>query len=176
MAQDAARSDRRWGNDPGCIALDHRFEHLEQHGGRVTARFENGKSYTGAALAGCDGGASRVRSLVFGSTEASYTGQAAFRALVPMSDVPNEVLANPYRVYVGRGQTLVHYPLRHDSLHKKKAASAGVRTESQTPKRGHATSAPPVSSPQAPGTMLQFGHKAPTSTRPPRPTAFDVLC
>jgi salicylate hydroxylase len=103
-------------NDPGCIALDHRFEHLEQHKGRVTARFENGKSYTGAALVGCDGGASRVRSLVFGSTEASYTGQAAFRALVPISDVPDEVLANPYRVYVGRGQTLVHYPLRHDSL------------------------------------------------------------
>jgi salicylate hydroxylase len=103
-------------NDPGCIVLDHRFEHLEQHGGRVTARFENGKSYTGAALVGCDGGASRVRSLVFGSKEAGYTGQAAFRALVPMSDVPDEVLANPYRVYVGRGQTLVHYPLRHNSL------------------------------------------------------------
>jgi salicylate hydroxylase len=103
-------------NDPGCIILDHRFEHLEQHGGRVTARFENGKCYTGAALVGCDGGGSRVRSLVFGSKEAGYTGQAAFRALVPMSDVPDEVLANPYRVYVGRGQTLVHYPLRHNSL------------------------------------------------------------
>ena len=103
-------------NDPGCITLDHRFEHLEQHGDRVTARFENGKSYTSAALVGCDGGASRVRSTVFGSKDASYTGQAAFRALVPIADVPREVLANPYRVYVGRGQTLVHYPLRHNTL------------------------------------------------------------
>ena len=103
-------------NDPGCISLDHRFEHLEQHGDRVTARFANGRSYTGTALIGCDGGASRVRSLVFGSEGASYTGQAAFRALVPMPDVPEEVLANPYRVYVGQGQTLVHYPLRHNSL------------------------------------------------------------
>ena len=65
---------------------------------------------------GCDGGASRVRSLVFGSKEAAYTGQAAFRALMLISDVPDKVLANPYRVYVGRGQTLVHYPLRHNSL------------------------------------------------------------
>jgi len=112
----AALLDAINANDPDCIVLDHRFEHLEQHEDGVTARFENGKSYTGAALIGCDGGASRVRSLVFGSKEASYTGQAAFRALVPMSDVPDEVLANPYRVYVGRGQTLVHYPLRHNSL------------------------------------------------------------
>jgi salicylate hydroxylase len=103
-------------NDPSCIALDHRFEHLEQSGARVTARFANGNSYTGAALVGCDGGASRVRSVVFGSKEVSYTGQAAFRALVPMPDVPKEVFANPYRVYVGRGQTLIHYPLRHNSL------------------------------------------------------------
>ena len=95
--------------DPDCVRLDHRFEHLEQDADGVDVRFGNGEHIRAAAVIGCDGGASRVRSVVFGHEEAAYTGQTAFRALLPAAAVPAEIIAAPYRVYVGRGRTLVHY-------------------------------------------------------------------
>src|ERR1700751_4404216 len=100
------------GNDPDTIRLDHRFDQLEQDDDGVTVYFTNGRSYRSTGVVGCDGGASRVRSVVFGDRDAAYTGQTAYRALVPSNAVPPEVSANPYRVYVGNGKTLVHYELR----------------------------------------------------------------
>jgi salicylate hydroxylase len=76
----------------------------------------NGARYRGAALIGCDGGASRVRTTVFGGEEVQYTGQTAFRAVVPMTPALMERIGKPYRLYVGQGRTLIHYPLRKNSL------------------------------------------------------------
>ena len=51
--------------------------------------FTNGKTYASDVLIGCDGGASKVRACVFGDEVVNYTGQqVAFRALLPMSNVP----------------------------------------------------------------------------------------
>ena len=103
-------------NDPDCIRLNHRFDQLEQDDNGVTVHFTNGSSYRSTGVVGCDGGASRVRSVVFGDQDAAYTGQTAYRALVPSNAVPPEVSANPYRVYVGNGKTLVHYELRRGEV------------------------------------------------------------
>jgi len=102
-------------NDPDAIALDHRFDHLEQDAGKVVARFSNGAAFEAPALIGADGGASAVRDAVFGGQEASYTGHVALRALVPISRVPRAILADPYALYVGAGRSLIHYPLRHQT-------------------------------------------------------------
>jgi salicylate hydroxylase len=103
-------------NDSGCIRLNHRFDHLEQDDNGVTVHFTNGSSYRFAGVVGCDGGASRVRSVVFSDQDASYTGQTAYRALVPSNAVPPEITANPYRLYVGNGKTLIHYALRNGEM------------------------------------------------------------
>jgi salicylate hydroxylase len=102
-------------NDPDAIALDHRFEHLEQDGDQVIAHFSNRASFAVTALIGADGGASAVRNAVFGGQDASYTGHVALRALVPITRVPPAIIADPYALYVGAGRSLIHYPLRHQT-------------------------------------------------------------
>jgi salicylate hydroxylase len=102
-------------NDPDAIALDHRFEHLEQDANQVVAHFSNRASFAAPALIGADGGASAVRNAVFGGQDASYTGHVALRALVPITRVPPAIVADPYALYVGAGRSLIHYPLRHQT-------------------------------------------------------------
>ena len=46
----------------------------------------------------------------------NYTGQVAFRALLPMSNVPPGVTKNPYAMFVGLNRALLHYPLRHRTV------------------------------------------------------------
>ena len=101
--------------DPAAIALDHRFDHLEQVGDRVVAHFSNQASFEAPALVGADGGASAVRDAVFGGQNASYTGHVALRALVPITRVPQAIRADPYALYVGAGRSLIHYPLRRQT-------------------------------------------------------------
>ena len=64
-------------SDPDAIALDHRFDYLEQDGDTVIAHFSNGTTFEAPALIGADGGASAVRDAVFGGQDASYTGHVA---------------------------------------------------------------------------------------------------
>jgi salicylate hydroxylase len=102
-------------SDPDAIALDHRFDYLEQDGDNVVAHFSNHAAFEAPALIGADGGASAVRNAVFGGQDASYTGHVALRALVPVARVPRAILSDPYALYVGAGRSLIRYPLRHQA-------------------------------------------------------------
>jgi 2-polyprenyl-6-methoxyphenol hydroxylase-like FAD-dependent oxidoreductase len=103
-------------NDADCVHLDHRFERLTQDAEHVVATFADGKSYAADLLIGCDGSASRVRSSVFGDEVVNYTGQIAFRALMPMAAVPESIMKMPYTMHVGVNRVLLHYPLRHRTI------------------------------------------------------------
>lgn len=103
-------------NDPDCVFLDHRFESLTQNRHGIRARFANGRVVASDALIGCDGGTSRVRADVFGDKVVNYTGQVAFRALLPMADVPAGIAERPFAMFVGAERVLLHYPLRHRSI------------------------------------------------------------
>ena len=52
----------------------------------VTARTESGQTYTGAALIGCDGLWSTVRSIVVGDGKPVVSGHIAYRAVLPTAD------------------------------------------------------------------------------------------
>jgi 2-polyprenyl-6-methoxyphenol hydroxylase-like FAD-dependent oxidoreductase len=91
----AALADALVRNDPNCVFRDHCFEALTQNSDHVVATFTNGKTYASDVLIGCDGGASKVRACVFGDEVVNYTGQVAFRALLPMSKVPPGVTKVP---------------------------------------------------------------------------------
>jgi salicylate hydroxylase len=112
----AALADAILRNDPNCAFLDHCFEALRQDSDYVVAKFTNGKPYTSDVLIGCDGGTSKVRACVFGDERVNYTGQVAFRALLPMSNVPPGVAKIPYAMFVGLNRALLHYPLRHRTM------------------------------------------------------------
>ena len=103
-------------NDPGCVLLDHCFESLVQDSERIVATFSNGETVTSEILIGCDGSTSKVRACVFGDEVVNYTGQVAFRALVPMADAPARLRENPFAMFVGARRYFLHYPLRHRTI------------------------------------------------------------
>jgi salicylate hydroxylase len=103
-------------NDPNCVFLDHRFEALSQDSEHVVATFTNGKTVASDVLIGCDGSASKVRACAFGDEVVNYTGQVAFRALLPMADVPAGIMKMPFAMFVGVGRVMLHYPLRHRTI------------------------------------------------------------
>jgi salicylate hydroxylase len=102
--------------DPNCVFLDHRFDALTQNPEHVAATFTNGKTVASDVLIGCDGGASKVRACVFGDEVVNYTGQVAFRALLPMANVPASIMKIPFAMFVGQHRVLLHYPLRHRTV------------------------------------------------------------
>ena len=112
----AALADAVLCNDPDCVFLGHRFESLRQNHEGIIARFANGSAVACDALIGCDGSASRVRAEVFGDKAVNYIGQVAFRALLPMADVPPAIAERPFAMFVGVNRLLLHYPLRHRSI------------------------------------------------------------
>jgi salicylate hydroxylase len=103
-------------NDADCIFLGHRFETLTQNQNHVVVTFAGGKTCTSDILIGCDGGASRVRACLFGDEVVNYTGQVAFRALLPMANVPAGIQKIPYAMFVGINRNLLHYPLRNRTM------------------------------------------------------------
>ena len=103
-------------NDPDCMRLGHRLAALAQDSKSVTATFANGTTAASDVLIGCDGGASRVRACVFGDEAVNYTGQVAFRALMPMENVPPGIAERPFSMFIGVKRLVLHYPLRHRTV------------------------------------------------------------
>lgn len=103
-------------NDPSCLHLDHTFSEFSQSKGRAIARFVNGAVAWGDALVGCDGIRSRVRDVLHGASPLFYTGQVAYRALIPMANLPMSLRAQPRCLYIGPGRMLLHYALRENKL------------------------------------------------------------
>jgi salicylate hydroxylase len=103
-------------NDPDCVLLGHCFGALTQDAGGLVAKFTNGKTFASDVLIGCDGGTSKVRACVFGDEVENYTGQVAFRALLPVANVPASILEHPFAMFVGVNRFFLHYPLRHQTI------------------------------------------------------------
>jgi salicylate hydroxylase len=103
-------------NEPDCVYLEHRFASLTQDRDGVAATFGNGRTVESDVLIGCDGGSSNVRAQVFGDQAVNYAGQVAFRALLPMAEVPARFVESPFSMFVGVKRLLMHYPLRHRTV------------------------------------------------------------
>jgi salicylate hydroxylase len=103
-------------NDADTVTLDHDCVAIAQDGEGVTATFGNGRRVRGDFLIGCDGLRSRVRPNLFEEQESRFTGQVAFRCLVPYER------AEPYlgdcstAVYVGPNRMFVRYLIRQGTV------------------------------------------------------------
>ena len=84
----------------------------------VVAHIEGRPDLLGAALIGADGLRSRVREGLGLATPDGprYTGRTAWRALLPASIVPAELLRPRTSLWLGAGAHLVLYPLRRASV------------------------------------------------------------
>jgi 2-polyprenyl-6-methoxyphenol hydroxylase-like FAD-dependent oxidoreductase len=118
-------------NDPDCVHLAHAFSGLVQSESGVAAHFVNGTVVEGDALIGCDGCRSAVRDTVHGSAPASYTGQVAFRALIPCDNKLEHLSAQGASMYIGPKRIFLHYPLRKNTLMNVVAISRQPRWEQE---------------------------------------------
>lgn len=82
----------------------------------VLLEFEAEEPVLVASVIGADGVRSAVRSLAFKGQAAVFTGQVAWRGLVPADRLPKGLFENAAQVFMGKGRHLVAYPLRGGAL------------------------------------------------------------
>ncbi|CAI8588868.1 unnamed protein product [Vicia faba] len=75
------------------------------HGTKVTVVLENGQKVDGDLLVGADGIWSKVRTKLFGATEATYSGYTCYTGIADF--VPPDIESVGYRVFLGHKQYFV---------------------------------------------------------------------
>jgi salicylate hydroxylase len=101
---------------PDLIRLDHRLTGFTETADYVEARFHNGHVARGDLLIGADGLKSVVRKQIVGETPATYTGDGAWRVIVPVEKLPKPFLEPVMSVFMGPGGHAVCYYLRAGSI------------------------------------------------------------
>jgi salicylate hydroxylase len=87
-----------------CVGLDCRH-------GALRLDFADGHRAEADVVIGADGVHSLVRSAIFGTSPATYSGICAFRALVPASTAPRFARRPAQTLWIGPDHHLVHYPV-----------------------------------------------------------------
>jgi salicylate hydroxylase len=83
---------------------------------RVILRTDSGGSFEGAALIGADGLWSMIRSKLVGDGKPRVSGHIAYRAVLPTSEMPEQLRWQSMVVWAGEKTHLVQYPLRGGEL------------------------------------------------------------
>lgn len=99
--------------DPSAIVLDHMTTGINQNGEGVEIEFASGKKAKADFVIGCDGLRSVVRNAVVDPTEPRWTGQVAYRAIVPADRVIENMRNTPTGVYIGPGHIVTRYYIRN---------------------------------------------------------------
>lgn len=85
-------------------------------GAQVALYFEDGSSERGDFVIGADGLWSRIRTAMLGAEKPVVSGHIAYRAVLPMADVPEGIARDEVTLHAGPRLHLVHYPLRRGEL------------------------------------------------------------
>lgn len=99
--------EMRFGARVGAVESDARS---------VSVRLEDGEVVSGDVLIGAEGIRSAVRVSLMGEARARFTGQVAWRALVPADRLPPGRVRPVAAVWTGPGRHLVHYYVRGGTL------------------------------------------------------------
>ncbi|MCC6008401.1 MAG: FAD-dependent monooxygenase [Rhodobacteraceae bacterium] len=102
--------------DRDAVRLGVTVTGFEQDNSGVTIHLEGGETLRGAALIGADGIRSAVRRQILGDTPAEYTGDTAWRVIVPAEALPEEYRTRDVDIWVGPRRHAVTYPLRGGNL------------------------------------------------------------
>ncbi len=89
---------------------------VDQDGDGVSVTLGSGRRLQGQALVGADGLRSLIRAEVLGAQPPRYAGHVAYRAVLPVEQVPAPLLTDDVQVWIGPGHHLVCYKLRAGQL------------------------------------------------------------
>lgn len=109
-------ADRARQADPGVVRLNHRVTGFTETADGVELNFADRPSVKGDILIGADGVKSVVRAQMFGAAPATYTGDSAWRLVVPTSRLPKDLLERVMSVFMGPEGHVVCYYLREGTL------------------------------------------------------------
>jgi len=98
------------------VQLNKRATHYVEDADGVTLHLADGTSARGDILIGADGIRSVVRAQMSGASTPTYTGDAAWRLLIPTDKLPPNMLPPVMSVFMGPGGHVVCYYLRAGKL------------------------------------------------------------
>jgi salicylate hydroxylase len=104
------------GDKQDLVTLGARCTSVECRNGVAVARFDDGREVEGDALIGADGIHSIVRKTCVGPVQPRYSGNIAWRAIVPASAIPDGVVERASTSWQGPGAHLVTYYVRARTL------------------------------------------------------------
>jgi len=95
--------------DEDAVRLGSRVERVDQDGRGVTLTLGDGTTAQGDILVGADGIHSTVRAQLFGKELPRYTGNVAWRGLVPAERIAHLNLGSVVGVWMGPNRSIVQY-------------------------------------------------------------------
>ena len=111
-----ALADALQARAPGAAHLAKDVATFAQSRDGVELTFTDGTRATGDVLIGADGIHSRIRAKMLGERQARFTGNVAWRLVVPASALPKGLVPPTACVWVGPGRHAVTYYLRRGEL------------------------------------------------------------
>lgn len=102
--------------DPDAIHLGAEAAGCEVDDDKATLNLKDGRTIESDILIGADGVKSTIRNSLFGDDHTEFTGMIAWRAVIPMENLPEHLREMVGWTWVGPGGHLVNYPLRGGKL------------------------------------------------------------
>ncbi len=100
------------GMDPDCITLGAQATGFEESAGGVTLHLADGGRPKADVLVGADGIRSAIRTQILGAVPVRYTGDVAWRAVIPVERLPQGIMDTVSAVWCGPKKHAVMYYLR----------------------------------------------------------------
>ncbi|WP_284981785.1 FAD-dependent monooxygenase [Arthrobacter sp. efr-133-TYG-118] len=97
----------------GVVHLGHKLEKIEEKDGRSELAFTNGTTVEADLVVGADGIKSVVREQLFSDKGPVFSGEHAYRVVIPADDALGLVVDDNLRMYIGKGTKVYLLPLRH---------------------------------------------------------------
>jgi len=94
------------------LLAKHEVTAFSQCNGTVAVETAEGRTFEGVALIGADGVRSKIRETIVGDGAPRLTGHVAYRAVLPIEEMPEELRWNAACLWAGPKCHMVHYPLR----------------------------------------------------------------